>query len=163
MRHAALLRYPVMVRRFRAAGIFLLNFVLASVTTAVLISPLDVFHSSSANEGIFKEFTLSAVGAFVLGYLVRDQWPRIASKWVWVAGLLLFGQQAVRVWFEQRNFTVYFTNMIGIDCYPEGCREGFLCTLIFLRTIFYSAGNVCCSFMVRHGLSLSDVVQKMRR
>ena len=158
-----------MVRRFRAVGVFILNFVLASITTAVLVAPFERRHSSSANEGIFKDFMLSASDAFVLGYLVRNLWPRIASRWIWIAGLLLFGQQAVRIWFEQRYFSVYFrgevryTNMIGIDCYPEGCRDAFLCTLIFLRTLFYSAGNVCCSFMVRHGLSLGDVVRKMRR
>src|SRR5437588_2773329 len=91
----------------RRAGVFLLNFVLASVTAAVLVSPFH-FHTDSVNEVILKSFILSAAGAFVLGYLVRNQWPEIASNWVWVAGLLLFGQQAVRIWLEQRYFSVLY-------------------------------------------------------
>ena len=140
----------------RSAGTFLLNVIVACVVTNIITSPFS--HASGATnipQMMWKQEWLNAAASFGLGYSVYRWWQPATSKWVWMAGLCWFAQRAARFWLEQRAFSVVvsghtiYWEMSGFGCgiELESCRDWSLYTLQLLRTVFYSVGALCCSYV----------------
>jgi len=139
----------------RAAGAFLLNVLVACVATNIITSPFS--HASGAahiSQILWKQDRLNALASFVLGYSIYRWRQPASSKWVWVAGFCWFVQRALRFWLEQRSFSVLgggqtvYWEMSGFGCAfdRQSCLDWSRYTLQFLRTAFYSAGALCCSY-----------------
>jgi hypothetical protein len=138
--------WTIPIGSLRAAGLFLLNAVVAVLGTAIIESPFEHYaHVSSLRASLLIMDLLSAAFAFGVGYSVYWRWRPAASKWVWIAGVCWFGQRAVLpldghhvlIW------EIYATNSVFPDF--ERLGKWSLYTLPLLRTIFYSAGAYCCS------------------
>lgn len=132
---------------------FFLNLVTAVLGTAAAQSPLSHFFRHSARAVVLREYVLSIIVAFALGYIVYRLRQPTLSKWVWVAGLCWFVWGAFRIWFGDGALrlvtgtrgTIYW-EMSGVGCMSElnSCWSWIEFTLPFLRTVFYSLGALCC-------------------
>lgn len=132
----------------RLAGLFLANLFAAVVGTSVLTALTPV--RSTFSVLLASEF----VAAFAVGYLGYLILKSDTAKWVWIAGLLWFGQRAVALWMNQstvRAITGSHGTFPLLHPGPDAqsVSDWITYTLIFLRTIFYSVGAFLCSRFAR--------------
>ena len=139
----------------KSAGRFVGNLLTALFGTSVIVSELYRMIPVSTRAGTLrKEVFLSAVVAFVLGYLVYYKWKLRSAQWIAVAGLCWFGWGALHFWLGQRDLRVVngshsiLWEMAGVGCSDydyQSCSDLLTFTDTFVRTVFYSAGAFCCS------------------
>jgi hypothetical protein len=149
-----------MTRAARAIGLFLLNVVIASIATNVLVAPFARIDVNAIASSILKRDFLNAVAAIALGYFVYHRWQPVSSRWVWLAGIFWFGRRAFAFWLEQRAVSVMYQGhtiyweMSGAGCNfdMQSCHDWIVYTLPLIRTTFYSAGAFYCSYVRKHGL-----------
>ncbi len=92
------------VKVLRAAAIYFLNLLLATIVTDIVMHPFKHYEAQSdPYYVVWQEYMLSALAAFGVGFSVYWTWRKKASKWVWVAGLCWFAWRAVSLYVEQRG------------------------------------------------------------
>jgi hypothetical protein len=139
----------------RAAAEFLFNLLMAAYATNVVTGPLwrysHLIGPSGLSWFVLKTYAFGALAAFGLGYSVYRAWRQSAAEWVWVAGLCWFGQRAILVWFEHHAMLFgsrqsVLGQMSGIGCISyQSCSDMWNYSTPFVRTVFYSAGAICCA------------------
>ncbi len=139
-------------------GLFLLNLLIASVVTPMLVSGAEHFSRfSSVALVIRQEAFLNSLAALGLGYFVYHTWHWRSAKWIWIGGMLWISYGAVRFWSEQRALSVLeehhsiLWEMSGVGCSfdTRSCTDWLLYGVIFLRSVFYSAGAFCSAVVTR--------------
>ena len=149
---------PKIVKVLREFGELLLNFAIAGFVTNILGSEFR-FHRDAVDwHLVIKRDLVDAAIAFALGYFVYHRWRFASAKWLWVAGICLFAQRAVRFGFEQHgplsvlngSKSLYW-EMSGVGCLSDRsvCPD-LVYTFTLLRTIFYSAGAWFCLWFRRY-------------
>jgi hypothetical protein len=138
----------------RAVCGFLLNLVVAAIGTNIVESPyVYLTHPSGMSRGaVLREDLLTSVTAFGLGFFVYWKWQPIASKWLWLAGVCWFGWRALVALDGRHGLVLWELSASGIafslDRLSFENWGGY--TLPFLRTVFYSVGAFCCSYLLRY-------------
>jgi len=125
---------------------YVFNLAVAMIGTKVAEDPFDHFvhFSDRSKAALLKGDFLTVCMAFVLGYFVYYKWHLTSAKWVWVAGVSLFGLRAFGVlggppgtllWEVSKSSAV-----LSIDIFND-----WVYTTALLRTIAYSTGAFSCS------------------
>jgi len=135
-------------------ALFVSNLLLAAFLTTVIVQPFN--HGSDISDLPYmlrKGLILGALAAFGLGFSVFWTWRRSESKWVWVVGVGLFAERALRLWIEQRGmlfgspYTV-LGQLSGSDCsatFIQSCNDALSYSYPLVRTVFYSLEALCAS------------------
>ena len=95
------------VKSLRVIGAFVLNVFVATVVTNALGSSFFRLLFGAGSSGpvqmmIEREYLVSAMAAFGMGYFVYRRWQPTAAKWVWLAGVLWFSWGAAAFWRTHR-------------------------------------------------------------
>jgi hypothetical protein len=137
---------------------YIFNLAVAIIGTTVAEDPFRHFvhFSDRTKAALLKADFLTAATAFVLGYFVYYKWHQMSAKWVWVAGVCLFGLRAFGVldgppgtllWEMTKSRAVF-----DIDVFNDWSQF----TVPLLRTIAYSAGAFCCFRLGVKGIGQSE-------
>jgi hypothetical protein len=138
----------------RAAAIYFLNLLLATIVTGVVRHPFMYFEvQSDPYFMLAREYILSALAGFGVGFSIYWTWRQKASKWVWAAGLLWFAYRAISLWTEQRgtpfgNPHGLLSQISGSNCSytsVQSCLDAVNSSVPLVRTVFYSLGALCAS------------------
>jgi hypothetical protein len=162
-------------RVLRAIGAYLLNFAIAAVFTNALRNDFILRRGASATGFLLRNYAFDAAITLALGYFVFRRWHWESAKWVWIVGVCLFLQRAVRFWLEQHgplnaihgNVSLYW-EMSGVGCLSDRaiCSE-LIYTETLVRTIFYSVGALLCMSLRQHESdalpSLKKAILSLRR
>jgi hypothetical protein len=143
------------MRMLRPIVIVLGNIVTALIGTAILESDLwHIVPSTAVSTLNAKEYVVSTFIPLALGYFVFWKWRYPAAKWVWIAGVVWFGQRALLYWVSEAPSRLLgvrhsvFREMSGIGCINGewlSCNDFLGYTVLCIRIVFYSAGAWCCS------------------
>jgi hypothetical protein len=128
------------------AGSFLLNLVIAVFGTTIVELPFERYTVvTSPRESLFLMDILTGCLAFGFGYVVFRTWRPVASKWVWVAGLLWFVQRALVPpdGVHVLSWELSATKSVFVD-WAAMAHWGTY-TLPCVRAVFYSAGALSSS------------------
>lgn len=93
------------MRTLQSAGVFLLN-ILIAVGAELLVRypiPRKLMLQWSLWTNVAVYTGLSAVGAFVLGFVLYGVWRKAEMKWIWLAGAAWCGVGMLRVSLEPRS------------------------------------------------------------
>jgi hypothetical protein len=131
------------------------NVLLAVILTDVMTHPFKHYHGLTAIQVTQKEFLLSAIGAFGLGFSVYWTWRQPTSKWVWAAGLCWFASRAIPLWLEQRAMLfgsphTLWGQMSGADCagFAQSCLDAITYSVVLVRTICFAIGAHCAALFL---------------
>ena len=129
----------------RTAALFTGHIVLAVLGTVIAQSSIPRIRPKTLEGILLKEYGLSAMIAFALGYLVYHKWRQSEAMWIWVLGVLWFAQQAIHTWRIQGLFgTLHdvYLKMSGLNSpwEPSSLVDFTAYTIPLVRTVFYSAG-----------------------
>jgi hypothetical protein len=141
-----------MIKAFRAAGMFLGNFATAMLGTTLVVAPLHYLpRPHSAPAILLREDILSAVCAFGLGYIAYLKWKSESAKWLWTVGTFIFLLGAFHI--SQRAGGTLFFEVTGRGPRNDAANllDWSVYTLLFVRTVSYSLGAVCCWLFARDG------------
>ena len=84
------------IRVARWIAVFAGNFLAAMLTTRIFDEEVShAFRAHTAAGALEREYALSAIIALVLGYFVYYKWQSEPGKWIWVAGVLWFGERVL--------------------------------------------------------------------
>jgi hypothetical protein len=145
-------------RVLRAIGAYLLNFVVAVAFTNALRNDFILRRGASTTGFLVRDYVLIASITLALGYFVFRRWHWESAKWVWIAGVGLFLQRAVRFWLEQHGplnaihgSVSFYWEMSGVGCLSDRSRcVDFGFTEMLVRTIFYSIGALLYMWFREH-------------
>jgi hypothetical protein len=140
------------------SGLFLLNSAIAVVGTSILASEFR-FNRQAIETYYMKRDIVNGMVAFGLGYFCYRRWQWNSSKWVWLVGLVWFGQRTIRFWIEQHGPLSAFHGSVSVFAEMSGIRAGVdvyafrdwsTYTIPFLHMTFYSCGAFFCSWFRQH-------------
>jgi hypothetical protein len=143
-----------MAKLIRLISLFVFNLFLAIVGTAIIKSGFTSYATLSDPANVLRrEYILSAIAAFGLGWSMHRISQQSESKWVWIAGLFWFGQRTVFLWLDQRAMLFGAPHntlavMLGLNCRlndVQSCADAIGYAIPCVRTIAYSAGAFCGS------------------
>ena len=157
----------------RTLGWIVGNFLTASVGAKISGDMLDpilrpIFKHELSAGGAVKEDLLCGAIAFGLGYIVYYRWKTASAKWIWIAGAVWFAQRVLSIWFAQRTLRFVagsappiFLELSGVSYVPNAQNiDTWVCTLIFVRTMFYSIGAACCSRLLQKRSEASSMTSR---
>jgi hypothetical protein len=138
------------LKSLRAAAVFIGNLLTAIVGTAIIFSPIkDLSHPQKTCDRLLTTDILGAVGAAILGYLVYNKWRMSSARWVWLTGVSWWGLGALHI--APRNggdlFFEFFCRTSSGDI--PNLQDWSSFTTPLVRTVFYSIGAFCCTFIKR--------------
>ncbi len=117
-------------------GLFAGHTLAAVIATAIFQEELShIFHAKTLTEMLHREYAVSAIVAFTLGYFVYYKWHSGPGKWIWIVGFLWFAHGALSVWHSRYSFVTREPSF-GTVCYqmfgPAYGINSFLYGVIFL-------------------------------
>ena len=146
------------MRLIRNIGLYLGHMLTALIGTAILSTPIEKMSRSTSVAGIlWKELILSIVCAGLIGFLVYRTWRSRIGIWVWI---LPAGWLALHILSSLTHPHSALTQsgglwaqIFGFDCIERlaetRCRDFFLFTVPFIRSISYSLGTLVGIRLVR--------------
>ena len=137
--------------RFKFISFVVANVVIALLGTAISATAVGkLIRAHSLSGVLWKEWALSLVCAFFLGFAVRRLWNTSAAKWTWILPSLWFLFRLVPVLLSSGNQSVLaHKNGIWFQLSGLGCEFGmraldclnfFVFTIPFIRAVAYSLG-----------------------
>jgi hypothetical protein len=152
------------IRLLRETGLFVFHLFIALMGTAVVESSIfPLIRGDTPRMFLFQANLLNASIAFAWGYFVYWRWQTAPAKWIWVAGLLWFGQRLLL----HAKYGSMVWEMSGIGCAedhdPSACESFLVYTLLALRVVSYSAGALSCLNLGKGYRRLSQRAKRSRR
>jgi hypothetical protein len=145
------------IRIFRALAVLAGHFLAAVVATKLFEEELShVFPGGTLREVLRREYLLSAIFAFVLGYFVYYKWRSAPAKFVWIVGALLFTDRALSAWHARYSFATGEPRFVTV-CYemfgPAYQPNSTEYAITLVRTTLYSIGAWACWYGEKYGWS----------
>ena len=140
----------------RTIALYGLNLLVAIAVTAIIKSGFTNYTGlTDVAQVLRREYIFSSISAFGLGWFMYRSFQHSESKWIFAAGLFWFVQRALLLWLDQRSIIFgashgSLTEMLGLNCSLSdmtSCRDVIDYTIPCVRTVTYSAGAVCCSWL----------------
>jgi hypothetical protein len=138
-------------------AVFAGHLLTALITTEIFAEELFyVFHATSTSQRLYREYALSVIFAFALGYFVYYKWHSAPGKWIWIVAVVLFADRALSAWHAR------YSVVTGEPSLGTVCREMFgpvyqpnstVYALILERTTLYSIGAWACWSGEKYGWS----------
>jgi hypothetical protein len=141
------------MRLLRCIALYFGHLLVAVIGTAMITTSLGkMFHPKSLAGIISKEWVLSILCATVIGLLMYRTWRWRPAVWVWIvpAVWLAFGVLMLLPSAYSHSVLVsgsgLWYQLSGSDCAHRvsqfGCRNFFLFTVPFIRSVAYSFGTL---------------------
>lgn len=152
------------IKLLRAAGLFVGNFLTATIATNVFASEFSHIYAPRTIAGaLHREYVLSAILALPLGYFVFYKWHWSEAKWVWVAGAIWFAERVISLGHERPSVLSVPPSVLDVARNmfdPPYAAGRTLYAFILIRTFFYSVGAWTCSCEMKYGGSSLSILKK---
>jgi hypothetical protein len=149
----------------RAIAALLGNLATALVGTAIVLNPIEgpFFDRLYLARSLRWADLLNAVVPFLLGSFVWYKWRYNSAKWIGALGVCWFALRAIQILFGYAlpaRFGGILWEFSGNDSVPPMTAfvEWSIYTLPLVRTVFYSAGALCCAYLLSRKESAPVVV-----
>jgi len=159
-----------MLKALKFCGVLILHMIVALLGTAVLETEIGkAVRPHSLAAVLWKEWVLSLLCAWFVGFFMWRTWRVGAAMWVWVLPGLWFASRFLLALFASQRPDILtggglWSQFSGAACdggvHALGCRNFFVFTIPFVRGVSYSVGAGFSGWVSRTKLQPASVVSR---